>query len=322
MGVSGDVTIDRLQAATGIGSNLLSAHHPNSNTGNETKFGDFLITDIGGNTSPSTVNGVSTGDQFSGSHMIPSKVLRGGTSKDASGSFNSNDYWEFANIQLQSGDKVHLGIWTEFTTNRSEHFIEQIGKRQGNWSFGGSSGYNIIGFQNADFNNTHLRKGPGYEPFVFVLEVPTGAGSFTVGLNFDYNLNSDVPQRLLQFPTRDVDKSLDVTLTTGVDTTNDEIDFTFEVASGQSAFDFTVENTDQGYFVVSSKTVSATPTFTRTFTDTQADTSIDNYDWEVVDDNGNKATGSVRIGLPQYSYAIQKCLNTSTNYPLRSGAKT
>jgi hypothetical protein len=298
MGKNGDITITNLKSSTGIADDRLSAHHPNG-TGNQTKFGDFLITDIGGNTSPSSVNGVSTGDQFSGSHMIPSKVLRGGTSKSVSGSYNSNDYWEFSNIQLQSGDKVHLAIWTEFTTNRSEHFIEQIGKRQANWSFGGTSGYNIVGFQNADFNNTHLRKGSGYEPFVFVLKVPSGGGPFTVGLNFNYNLNSDVTQRLLQFPTRDVDSSLDVTLTTSVDTTNDEIDFTFEVASGQPAFDFTLENTDQGYFVVSNKTVSATPTFTRTFTDTQADTTIDNYDWEVVDDNGDKATGSVQIGLPQ-----------------------
>lgn len=298
MGTGGDITMTNLKSATGIADDRLSAHRPNG-AGNQTKFGDFLITDIGGNTSPSTVNGVSTGDQFSGSHMIPSKVLRGGTSKDASGVFNSNDYWEFNNIELQSGDKVHLGIWTEFATNRSEHFIEQIGKRQASWSFGGSSGYNIIGFQNADFNNTHLRKGPGYEPFVFVLEVPSGGGAFTVGLNFDYTLNSDVTQRLLQFPTRDVTSSLDVTLTASADPTNDEIDFTFEVASGQPPFDFTLENIDQGYFVVSSKTVSDTPTFTRTFTDTQADPTTDEYAWEVVGDNGDKATGGARIGIPE-----------------------
>jgi hypothetical protein len=47
MSVSSDITMTDLKAATGIGSYKLTAHHPNSSTGNQTAMSSFLTTEVG-----------------------------------------------------------------------------------------------------------------------------------------------------------------------------------------------------------------------------------------------------------------------------------
>lgn len=46
MGTGGTITMSNLKGATGIADDRLSAHHPDG-SGNPTRMGDFLITDIG-----------------------------------------------------------------------------------------------------------------------------------------------------------------------------------------------------------------------------------------------------------------------------------
>jgi hypothetical protein len=119
MGVSGDVTIDRLQAATGIGSNLLSAHHPNSNTGNETAMSDFFVSAIGravgrsyydqGNVTDGTSNppawdknlSVPNGNSVSGVSTLPS---------GKSGSLDSNGTWTLDSSNFQQGQKFWVRV--------------------------------------------------------------------------------------------------------------------------------------------------------------------------------------------------------------------
>jgi len=131
MGVSGDVTIDRLQAATGIGSNLLSAHHPNSNTGNETAMSDFFVTAIGravgrsyydqGNVTDGTSNppawdknlSVPNGNSVNGFSTLPS---------GKSGSLDSSGTWTLDNENFQQGEK----FWIRVDMNTGDFARQQV----------------------------------------------------------------------------------------------------------------------------------------------------------------------------------------------------
>jgi hypothetical protein len=233
MGYDGTVNISSLKNATGINDNRLSAHNPNG-AGNNTKFGDFLVDNLGGNTTPDTDN------QIDGLYLIPVEV--NGATSDAEGSYDSNNYWVFDNIsQLNVGDTIKIEVWFEKTANNlGDYFRPMIGTRTAKWDVLKAGG------TGADFtldNIVSYRSGSSYLTTAFVITIDSKADAFGIDAFFSAEVNTDMPNlgSNLQFKTDEMEapEGLSVTIETlEADSDGTGITCTYTIDAG--------DGTDQG----------------------------------------------------------------------------
>jgi len=182
IGTLGEYTMSNLKAATGIGDDRLSAHHPNG-TGNTTAFGDFAIEVVGHNP--------GSGDPADYTRLLrPVQVTVDGNTQSISGSYPTGQdppFFDFSGFELdpRNPDKFTLRLFAE--TETTGFGIEQILKDPNSNSLGSALSITDIG--NAKLIDVTPNTGglPYYLDLQFEV---TGFINLDVGLTYDDPLNT------------------------------------------------------------------------------------------------------------------------------------
>jgi len=280
-----DTNISTLKTATGISSNRLFAHNPTSDT--ETRFIDFLMDNIGGNTDPNSDN------QIDGLFLIPVEV--NGSTTDADGSYNTNDQYQFDNITLKPDDTLKVEVWVETTTtiggkNVGEHVREAILNRlNANWSITTQNGLNID-------TMSSYRSGTGYVTSVFECTFETYSDPARIELGFPGDVNNGMPNAgsTMVFSTDDVQKNFSISL--GAAPFTNQIDLDLIIDNGVPDYDVTIERDKDSDFTDGDETTVVSTTETSEGTYTYSDGGLTSgttyyYKATVVDESG---TGDTR----------------------------
>jgi len=285
MGTSADITMTNLKSATGIADDRLSVHHPNG-AGNQTKFGDFLVSNFGGNLDPGTDNNID------GLYLIPVEV--NGSSANADGSYNTNDYWEFTNInELDKGDTIKIEVWFKRGQNNfSEHAREQILTRTALWDLNKAAG------TGTDFTLNGIssfRSGISYVTITFNLTIGDKTDAFGIFAFYNAKLNTDMPNvgNKLIFRTKDITGStFSVTIDSFIadaDGTGITVDYTVENGSPNYSVDLQIDGASDN----PQATTTNTSDGSFSLKDSDADTSTQkDYTVVVTDSAGNQVSDS------------------------------
>jgi hypothetical protein len=284
MGTSADITMTNLKSATGIADDRLSAHHPNG-AGNQTKFGDFLVSNFGGNLDPGSDNTID------GLYLIPVEV--NGSSANADGSYNANDYWEFTNInELDKGDTIKIEVWFKRGQNTfSEHARGQILTRTALWDVNKAAGTGTAFTLN---NIISYRSGSSYVTIAFDLTIGDKTDQFGVFAFYNAELNTDMANlgNNLIFRTKDITgASFSVTIDSfTADSDGTGITVNYSVQNGSPNYDIDL-NLDGSTNPQATATHSSDGSYS--LKDSDADTSTQ-QDYTVVatDSAGNQVSDS------------------------------
>jgi hypothetical protein len=297
MGRNGTVNMTELKDATGVVSNSLPAHNPEGTS--PTRFGHFLVEELGGNLDPSTSTDVD------GLKLRPFDVIDDtGTSRDASGSY-SNGFWEFSTtgVTLDVGWKVLIEIW--FERNSAPNLPGRDGKHARAAFFNDPSKWGGKITRLCQINSiTSKDSGSDYISSALEIEVTATGGTVEVFLGWDPDLNTDMANAnsSLNFKTKDVvgsSSDFDVSIDSFFADSN-SIDVNYTVGDGVTDYECELRETDNGNNnpagLVDSETLSSDTS--STMTHSNADTSITHtYEVRVTDDFGN---GNTETDTRQY----------------------
>jgi len=285
MGTSADITMTNLKSATGIADDRLSAHHPNG-AGNQTKFGDFLVANFGGNLDPGSDNNID------GLYLIPVKV--NGSTANANGSYNANDYWEFANInELDKGDNIKIEVWFERGQSQfSDLARQQILSRTALWDLNKAAGTGTAFTLN---NITSFRSGSSYVTIAFDLTIGDKGDQFGIFAFYNAELNTDMPNldNNLIFRTKDITgASFSVTIDSfSADSDGTGITVNYTVQDGSPDYDVDLQLDGAGDNPQATATHSSDGSYS--LKDSDADTSTEqDYTVVVTDSAGNQVSDS------------------------------
>ena len=174
MGKDADINMTNLKAATGINDFDESDHNPNG-PGNETEMGDFLVY---------TLDGLKAGSDPMYDILIDCYSVNG---LDKQGSYNSNDYYEFATTDTLVGDGDTISIQVNVGSTPGDYYLQQVATRPENWLVSTGSDVkvdNITYAQDPSSNsNDYL--------VIFECSV-TGNGGVEVYLEYEDPLNTDL----------------------------------------------------------------------------------------------------------------------------------
>lgn len=285
MGTSADITMTNLKSATGIADDRLSAHHP-SGAGNQTKFGDFLVENFGGNLDPGSDNNID------GLYLIPVEV--NGSTAGADGSYNSNDYWEFTNInELDKGDTIKIEVWFKRGQNTfSTHAREQILTRTSLWDLNKAAGTGTAFTLN---DIVSYRAGSSYVTIVFDLTIGDKTDEFGIFAFYNAELNTDMPNLgdNFVFRTKDITGTAYSITIDSFTADGDGAGITTDYTVEGGAPDYDVELLLDGASDNPQATAAHSSDGSYSLKDTDADTSVEqDYTIKVVDSASNQRSDS------------------------------
>jgi len=288
MGTAGDTTISTLKDATGIASNRLFAHNPNSSDF-ETRFIDFLMDNIGGNLDPDSTTDID------GLFLIPVEV--NGSTTDADGSYDSSDRYQFSNVTLRPDDTLKIEVWVDTSTtiggkDIGEHVRKAILNRLGaNWSIAAENGLTINAMSN-------YRDGTGYVTSVFECTFETYSDPARIELGFPADVNTDMPNAgsTMVFSTDDVQKNFNISM--GLAPAPNQIDIDLTIDDGVPEYDVTIERDRDSDFSDGDETTVVNTTESTEGTKSYTDSGLQSgttyyYKATVVDENGGGDTRTV-----------------------------